>query len=63
MTYKLVGHAWYDPKRISYPVCKNCSLIYMNNPFSQWAIRMGCNYKEHLNYNSSLKKFTSIGKN
>lgn len=34
----------------AYRYCSSCGLITFKNEFSQWAIRMGCNHKEHPSY-------------
>jgi hypothetical protein len=44
------GHKPEARKGFSWPVCRKCGLIYLNNPFSQWAVRMGCNNDQHPQY-------------
>ena len=38
----------------AYQYCSKCGLISFKNELSQWAIRMGCNHKEHPSYKSKL---------
>jgi hypothetical protein len=30
--------------------CQGCGLVRLNNSFTEWAIRMGCNNRDHPNY-------------
>lgn len=36
--------------RVPYLYCVSCGLINMKNEFSEWAVRMGCNHKDHPSY-------------
>lgn len=51
--YKMEAHNFtMAVGRTAYRGCWNCGLIAMKNEFSQWAIRMGCNHKDHPSYES-----------
>lgn len=43
-----------------WPVCIKCGLVMMKNPFSDWAVKMGCNNKDHPSYESVRRKHTSL---
>ncbi len=36
--------------RIPYQQCVLCGLLWLKNPFSEWAVKNGCNNTEHPNY-------------
>jgi hypothetical protein len=36
--------------------CINCGLVRLNNDFTNWAIRMGCNNSDHPNYELQRRK-------
>lgn len=40
--------------RIPNQYCINCGLIYLKNELTEWAVRQGCNYKEHVSYKNKL---------
>ena len=33
--------------------CQSCGLIRLNNEFTEWAIRNGCNNRDHPNYENA----------
>jgi hypothetical protein len=51
MKYVFEAH---DPvkrfKRLSWLVCKYCGLVYLNNRFTKWSIKKGCNSSDHPDY-------------
>lgn len=49
--YKMEPHnfSWHI---MHWPVCVNCGLIMMKNPFSEWAQKVGCLNKLHPSYES-----------
>jgi hypothetical protein len=34
----------------AYQYCSKCGLVASKNEFTQWAMRMGCDHKEHSGY-------------
>lgn len=40
--------------------CSNCGLIALNNPFTDWAIRMGCRHKDHSQYENKRYDLTKL---
>jgi hypothetical protein len=48
--FKIEPHNMELNKRIGRSVCKHCGLVALHNPFSQWSVRMGCNSREHPDY-------------
>lgn len=57
--YQLKGHSF---NRIvgSKQYCSSCSLIALNNPFTQWAIDKGCYYELHPEYKSVKRRNTKM---
>lgn len=47
--YKMEPHS---PKGliVGKAYCVKCGLVYLNNDFTRWAIRVGCNNEEHPDY-------------
>lgn len=56
--YEMVGHQWTPLKHVGKQYCKNCGCVALNNPFTEWCIRMGCNNKDHPQYESMRHKLT-----
>ncbi len=56
-SYKLQEHS-FSKRIMGKAYCSRCGLIALRNPFTQWAIRMGCNSSLHPNYKTELKKAT-----
>lgn len=53
--YKMEPHNFtMGVGRTPYRACWNCGLVAMKNELSQWAIRMGCNHKDHSSYQAKL---------
>lgn len=53
--YKFVPHGpWEKGSYKTY--CINCGLVRLNNAFTDWALRMGCNNRDHTNYENERKK-------
>ena len=36
--------------------CQKCGLVRLNNAFTEWAVRMGCNNRDHPNYDAQRNK-------
>lgn len=53
--YKMEEHAFITNSRIGKGVCRKCGLVALNNEFTQWSIRMGCNSEEHPSYQSKRR--------
>ena len=49
-------------KRIPYARCCKCGLLLMNNPFTAWAIKKGCNHDDHPDLKQMRYKYTSKNK-
>jgi hypothetical protein len=53
--YKNEPHNFnYHLTGTAYRYCVHCGLVAMRNELSQWAIKQGCNYKDHPSYSSKL---------
>lgn len=59
--YKMEPHGpWIPLKGTGKHYCLGCGLIDLNNDFTSWAIKKGCNNKEHPQYSSMRKKYTKM---
>jgi hypothetical protein len=50
MAYKPIPHKPVKRTGLPWLLCNACGLIFLGNPFSAWAIRLGCNHEEHPDY-------------
>lgn len=56
--YKMKGHQWSVLKGAGKQYCKCCGLLALNNNITHWAIEKGCNYEDHPQWVSTLKRLT-----
>lgn len=56
--YKMQGHSFTQMSHIGKQVCKNCGLVGLRNQATEWCIDKGCNYEDHPQYISSMKRLT-----
>jgi hypothetical protein len=54
--YSYEPHKWGDLKGIGRAYCQHCGLVRLKNEFSEWAVKMGCNNKDHPQYKAMRKK-------
>ena len=47
--YKMVPHGPWIPG-VYKTYCQNCGLVRLNNTFTAWAVKMGCDNRAHPNY-------------
>lgn len=57
--YRFVAHT-FDLRVGGKQYCTTCGLIGLNNDFTAWAIRMGCNHKDHPSYGNKRYDYTHI---
>lgn len=56
--YKMEAHGpWIPMSRVGKQRCAFCGLVALNNPLTDWAITKGCNYEDHPQHKSMVKKF------
>ena len=53
--YKYEPHS-FTGRVVGRQYCVRCGLVALNNQFTSWCIRMGCNNEGHPNYNSQRRK-------
>lgn len=53
--YHLEPHAFVPSKKLAWLRCKHCGLLTLRNELTDWAIRMGCNAKDHPDYAARCK--------
>jgi len=46
-TYTFESHSIKMIKRIPWPICKHCGLIFLKNKVSRWCVKNGCNHSLH----------------
>lgn len=57
MTFEPDPHRFVKLGRLPFVVCIKCGLVRLNNRFTQWAIKNGCNNDEHPQY-QQMKRLT-----
>lgn len=54
--YTMEPHHWKHVRFMSWQVCAYCGLVALKNDFTRWAMRMGCNYKLHRDYQAQYNQ-------
>lgn len=57
--YKYTPHN-FNGKLLNTSYCLYCGLVYSNNKFTEWAIKQGCNWKDHSSFESKRKQYTEL---
>lgn len=47
-------------KGMPYLICSKCGMVKLNNPFSVWCAKMGCDHEEHPDYNNQRNKAAHV---
>lgn len=53
-------HAWHNLRGIPWRICWKCGLVWLRNPFTQWAVKHGCNNEDHPSHDKMRTKFTRL---
>ena len=56
-TYEYEAHAWTGTI-VGKPYCIKCGLIRLNNAFTAWAVKVGCQNDLHPAYKQNRRKGT-----
>ena len=56
--YEMVGHSFVPLKHVGKQYCYRCGLVALNNDFTQWCVRMGCNHEDNPQYKNMRSKLT-----
>jgi hypothetical protein len=56
------AHSPTTYRGLPWPVCRYCGLVYLKNLISIWAVKKGCDYKEHPQYLSVLRESVEAGR-
>lgn len=48
--FKYEAHSPKKRKHVAWSVCSKCGLIYLNNDFTRFSIKNGCNSNDHPGY-------------
>ena len=57
-SYKMKGHSFSLLKGVGKQYCRCCGLVALNNAATQWAVDKGCNYEDHPQFRSVMKRLT-----
>lgn len=60
MKKKLEPHSWTGNKVLSRQVCRKCGLVALKNDFTAWCIQMGCDYRDHPEYEAKRMQYTRL---
>jgi hypothetical protein len=52
------GHT-FDREIVGKAYCSYCGLLKLNNKFTQWAIKIGCDNRNHPDYEKKRKEYTN----
>ena len=58
--YKMKGHSFAMMKYGGKQYCKSCGLVALRNKATQWCIDKGCNYSDHKQYDSAMKRLAGF---
>ena len=53
--YKFKAHS-FTKRIVGKQYCSSCGLLSLNNDFTRWAVKMGCNNSLHPNHKRELKR-------
>lgn len=56
--YKMEPHKIIYPKYSHWPMCQYCGLIFLKNDITRWSIKMGCDHKNHPQFEKKLEQYT-----
>ena len=56
--YKFRGHSFTPRKGLGKQVCNGCGLVALRNAATNWCIDKGCNYEDHGQCKSAMKRLT-----
>lgn len=45
-------------KNFPWNICKYCGLVLLRNAFTEWCRKMGCNNKDHPQYEAKRRELT-----
>lgn len=54
-SYKMQGHS-FSRTASGKPYCTNCGLMALNNDFSRWSVKHGCNSDLHPSFKAQRRK-------
>lgn len=58
-SYKMISHS-FNKRIVRKQYCSKCGLLSLNNEFSRWAVKMGCNNIDHPAYKSQRNKASLV---
>lgn len=56
---KITNHRWTPLKGQAWSYCVSCGLLRLKNDFTEWCVKEGCEYSEHVDYAKKRKYFTN----
>ena len=57
--YKFKAHS-FNKRIVGKQYCSHCGLLALNNDFTRWSIKMGCNSGDHPNYKNERRKASLV---
>ena len=61
MSYEYIVHGpWIPLKGVGKFTCRKCGLVNLNNTFTQWAIKYGCNNEDHPDHEKQKHKASTF---
>lgn len=60
--FKLEPHHFKSVKRMNWQICVHCGLVALKNDFTEWAMKQGCNYRDHTQYQNKRMNYTQLFK-
>ena len=58
MDWKHQPHKWRPLKAVGREWCTRCGLVHLHNELTQWCVKHGCDYDEHPQYKSTIRRLT-----
>ena len=59
--YEYVPHNFVKRKFMAWSACQSCGLVSLNNLFTEWSVKKGCDNRYHPSYKSARNKYTELG--
>jgi len=60
-SFEYIPHNFVKRKFMPWLCCRGCGLLSLNNPFTEWAIKKGCDNFYSPAYKATRAKYTELG--
>ena len=58
--YVMEHHAFDKRKYMPWQVCRHCGLVLLNNDFTCWMVKRGCNAVDHPEFAAARIRYTAM---